>query len=145
MFFKANIDKHCGDSTYKWWNLVGLNKLVPAKKDLTYEEITAVLKNIQSTEEFRVYKHFAADFDEHMINMFGSSYNRPEVFFDKNATPLEKMARAQIWAETNREDHHVKEFLGLLRPRGQELSKNELAKDPFYQHYLKVMKQKAGG
>ncbi|KAF1773070.1 hypothetical protein GQ600_8680 [Phytophthora cactorum] len=98
---------------------------------MTNKEILAELKKIQNTQEFQRYKRYAAAFDDHMINMFGSGYNRPTEFFDKNSTPLEKMARAQVWAETSRDKQYVKEFLGLLRANQKELKDNQ-----YYQYYL---------
>ncbi|KAG2784522.1 hypothetical protein PC129_g19309 [Phytophthora cactorum] len=101
------------------------------EKGMTNKEILAELKKIQNTQEFQRYKRYAAAFDDHMINMFGSGYNRPTEFFDKNSTPLEKMARAQVWAETSRDKQYVKEFLGLLRANQKELKDNQ-----YYQYYL---------
>lgn len=119
-----------GFSTFQWWNRVGLDKMVTVKDEMTITEILQ-LKKIQSTNEFQSYKRYANDFDDHMISMFGSGYYRPTQFFDKSAPPLEIMARTQIWAENGRADHHVREFLGLVRPKQGQLSRN-----PYYQYYL---------
>ncbi|KAG3070591.1 hypothetical protein PI124_g21288 [Phytophthora idaei] len=83
-------------TTYQWWNKVGLNEIVTAKKGMTNKEILA---EVQNTNEFQRYKRYAIAFDDHVISLFGSGYYRPTRFIDKNATPVEMMARAQIWAE----------------------------------------------
>ncbi|KAG3018746.1 hypothetical protein PC119_g10542 [Phytophthora cactorum] len=65
-------------------------------------------------DAFQLYKRYAIAFDDHIVNRFGSLYYRPTEFIDKNATPLEKMARAQVWAEQGMPDLYVREFLGGL-------------------------------
>ncbi|KAG3111821.1 hypothetical protein PI124_g8942 [Phytophthora idaei] len=122
-----------GFTTTQWWNHVGVNKKVTWKEGMTNMEILAELMKIQNTQEFQRYKRYAVAFDDHMINMFGSGYNRPTKFFDKNATPLEKMARAQVWAETERDIQYSKELLGLLKASQTDLNANQ-----YYQYYLQV-------
>ncbi|ETP42935.1 hypothetical protein F442_10193, partial [Phytophthora nicotianae P10297] len=112
-------------TTTYWWDRKGLDQMVSAKKDMTNDEIFAQLNKIKATPAFKSYKRYAVEFDDHIINMFGSGYYRPTRFIDENATPVEKMARTQIWVEKERPPEYVKEFLGLLRADATELKKNQ--------------------
>ncbi|KAG6950531.1 hypothetical protein JG688_00014110, partial [Phytophthora aleatoria] len=108
-------------TTYPWWDDVGLNKMTTVKGGMSPDDIIAQLKKVQKTEEFQRYKRYAIAFDDHVVNLFGSGYYRPTQFIDESATPLEKMASAQIWAEEGRPDRYVREFLGLLTADGNQL------------------------
>ncbi|KAG6966080.1 hypothetical protein JG688_00006936, partial [Phytophthora aleatoria] len=91
---------------------------------MTNKEILAELKKIQNTQEFQRYKRYAAAFDDHMINMFGSGYNRPTEVFDKNATPLEKMARAQKELKDNQYYQYYLQVTDELKKRNHRLEQN---------------------
>ncbi|KAG2784685.1 hypothetical protein PC129_g22628 [Phytophthora cactorum] len=121
-------------TTTQWWNRVGVNKKVTWKEGMTNKETLAELKKVQNTDEFKRYKPYAIAFDDHIINFFGSRYHRPTRFIDENATPVEKMARAQVWAEKERRPEYVKEFLGLLKA-----DDTMLKNDPYFQFYLKEL------
>ncbi|KAF4036156.1 hypothetical protein GN244_ATG11797 [Phytophthora infestans] len=85
-------------------------------------------------EHLKKYEEYAVAFDDYQINLYSS--DRPAIFFDKNATPLEKMARIQIWVTTKRPKAYVKEFLNLEHANQQKLSS-----DRFYQFYLKELEK----
>ncbi|KAG6947438.1 hypothetical protein JG688_00015560 [Phytophthora aleatoria] len=121
-------------TTTQWWNRVEVNQKVTRKEGMTNKEILAELKKVQNTNEFQRYKRYAIAFDDHIISLFGSGYYRPTRFIDKDATPVEKMARAQVWAEKKRRPEHVKEFLGLLKA-DEAMLKN----DPYFQFYLQEL------
>lgn len=131
-------------STYRVWDDLGLNQKTTLHPTTTTwskvpdEEILAQLAKIQKTEAFKEYKQYAVAYDAYKVSLFGSGYYRPTVFFDKNATPLEKMARIQIWVETKRPTMYVKEFLGL-----QHAKADKLRNDRFYQFYSREL-TKAG-
>ncbi|ETL26678.1 hypothetical protein L916_19691 [Phytophthora nicotianae] len=111
-----------GYPTYSMWKLVGLDHI----------KTLGQLAAIQSSEQFKLYKRYAIEFDEHILRRFQSTYSRPTWFLAKDAPPVEIYARAQIWGERNREVEHVLEFLGLERA-----SKEVLRQNPYFQHYLK--------
>ncbi|KAG7390247.1 hypothetical protein PHYPSEUDO_008385 [Phytophthora pseudosyringae] len=120
-------------STTRIWDNVKLYRGATAEKNTPLDDVAAQLKGVQGTETFRYYRRYAIAFDDHMVSLFGSGYDRPTRFFDDNATPIEKFARAQFWAEKGRRKDHVKEFLGLRWAKPAQVDK-----DPYYQYYLKV-------
>ncbi|KAF4129221.1 hypothetical protein GN958_ATG21485 [Phytophthora infestans] len=125
---------HKDVSTYYWWNRVGLNRMVPDTEGMTTNELKAQLYRIKDTKEFQSYKRYAIAFDDYIIGLFGSGYNRPTKFFDENTTPLEKMARAKIWRETNRRKSDVKEFFNLERA-----SEDQLRLNKYYALYFRYL------
>lgn len=133
-------DVRQGKSTYTVWNDVGLNKKTAFDpkttlwKEVPDDAIRAQLEKIRGTRAFKKYEEYAVAFDDYQINLYSS--DRPAIFFDKNATPLEKMARIQIWVTTKRPKAYVKEFLNLEHANQQKLSS-----DRFYQFYLKELEK----
>ncbi|POM74916.1 Avirulence protein (Avh) [Phytophthora palmivora] len=85
-----------------------------------------------NTEAFRIYKRFVGIFDENMDNTLHSGYKPPKKI-DKNATPIEMYARAQVWAESKTDDVYVRMILGLENVKNDKLVMKPTYK--YYKHY----------
>ncbi|EEY55666.1 secreted RxLR effector peptide protein, putative [Phytophthora infestans T30-4] len=125
-------------STFKVWNEAGLEKITGKKvwNGMPAQEAIDVLKSIQSSDSFKYYQCYITMYDGYMINLFGSGYYRPDRFIDERATAVEKMARAYIWADNGIDERYVREFLGLLRKKDDEVLKN-----PYYRFYKDSLKK----
>ncbi|KAF4149832.1 hypothetical protein GN958_ATG00963 [Phytophthora infestans] len=125
-------------STFKVWNEAGLEKITGKKvwNGMPAQEAIDVLKSIQSSDSFKYYQRYITMYDGYMINLFGSGYYRPDRFIDESATAVEKMARAYIWADNGIDERYVREFLGLLRKKDDEVLKN-----PYYRFYKDSLKK----
>ncbi|POM68126.1 Secreted RxLR effector peptide protein [Phytophthora palmivora] len=64
-----------------------------------------------------------------------STYSNPPQKIDKNATPIEMYARAQVWAESKTDDAYVRMILGLENVKNDKLVMTPTYK--YYKHYIK--------
>ncbi|KAK1943763.1 hypothetical protein P3T76_005159 [Phytophthora citrophthora] len=123
-------------STYKVWKEQGLDSMITLQPGMKFDDIAAQIKKLEGTEPFRVYKRYANAFDEHRIETFYRPNLRDTYFIDEKASTAEKFVRAHIWAESNRYDEYVREFLGLFYAK-----RSTLSKDPYYQYFLETRKK----